>query len=550
MDALSRLQEADAVKRLADRDASLYTDSIDERIPIVQRMGWNDLAQKAPGRFVLLRNLANAIVEEGGTDIVLLGMGGSSLAPLVLERTLGSAPGMPRLHVLDTTSPASVKKLVDTLDPAGTFVMVSSKSGTTVEPLSLYAIFRTWLEQSLPRTEAGRHCFVITDPGTPLEKLRQRDVMRLTLNAPATVGGRFSALSMFGLAPAALIGIDLDTLIERATSMEVACRQPAAENPGALLASWITDSYEGGHDKLTIVTSPELASFGLWAEQLVAESLGKQGKGVVPVIDNEPTTPTGYGEDRAVVVLRLEQDSRLATWSREVSSRHPVFELTARDAYDIGAEFVRWEHAVALTGFLLGVNPFDQPNVAEAKAATDAILSGEASVPPASEDFAGSWITFAGGLEAPAEGVLSRADALKSLFRSAAPGDYIAVLAYLPECGSLLCPLDRAGKNVADSTGLAVCVEQGPRYLHSTGQLHKGGPDKGVFLLITARDRTDIEIPGSKFNLAALNRAQAEGDLVTLAAYGRRVLRIDLPSLEHTVVASLAEEISHAATNA
>ncbi|PKQ20239.1 MAG: glucose-6-phosphate isomerase [Actinobacteria bacterium HGW-Actinobacteria-6] len=547
MDAMNRLLEANAIKRLADRDASLYTDNIDERIPIIQRMGWNDLAQKAPGRFILLRNLANAIVDEGGTDIVLLGMGGSSLAPLVLSRALDGAEGMPRLHVLDTTSPIVIADLLETLDPAGTFVLVSSKSGSTIEPLSLYAIFRTWLEETLPRPTAGRHCFVITDPGTPLEKLRQRDLMRLALSAPPTVGGRFSALSMFGLAPAALIGIDLETLIARAAAMEDACRIPTAENPAALLAAWLTDAYEGGHDKLTIVTSQPLESFGLWAEQLVAESLGKNGQGIVPVIEHEPTMPTGYSDDRAVVVLRLESDDALANWSREAAAAHPVFELTARDAYDLGAEFVRWEHAIALVGFLLGVNPFDQPNVAEAKAATDAILSGTTKVPPATADFDGTWVTFAGALEAPASRPQTRSEALQMLVDSAGPGDYVTILAYLPDRESLFGPLYRAAKEVADSTGRAVCVEAGPRYLHSTGQLHKGGPNTGVFLLVTARDRADIEIPGERFSLAALHRAQAEGDLVALAEHGRRVLRIDLPSSEHSVVAALAGELTHAA---
>ncbi len=546
MDALNRLVEADVVNRLADRDSSLYTDSIDGRIPIMQRLGWNDLAQKAPGRFVLLANLAHAIVEEGATDLVLLGMGGSSLAPLVLSRAIGPVEGMPRLHVLDTTSPVAVSRLLAKLDPAGTFVLVSSKSGTTIEPMSLYAIFRVWLEETLPRPVAGRHCFVITDPGTPLEKLRQRDLMRVTLSAPPTVGGRFSALSMFGLAPAALTGIDLETLIAPAAAMETACRQPAAENPGALLAAWMTDAYDAGHDKLTIVTSAQLAPFGLWVEQLVAESLGKEGRGIVPVIEYDPTIPSGYSDDRAVVVLRLAHDEALAAWSRDVAATSPVFELTARDAYDLSAEFVRWEHAVAFTGFLQGVNPFNEPNVAEAKNATNEILSGTTTVPPATQDFDGTWITYAGGLGAPATAPSSRVNALRGLLGTAGPGDYVTVLAYLPDDESVLGPLHRAAKTVSDETGRAVCVELGPRYLHSTGQLHKGGPNTGVFLLVTARDRVDIEIPGEKFGLAALHRAQAEGDLVTLAAHGRRVMRVDLPSSEHGSVSALAEDIAAA----
>lgn len=547
MDALNRLIENDTVTRLAERDASLFTDNVDARIPIVQRYGWTDLAAKAPGRFVLLANLAKALMDERATDVVLLGMGGSSLAPLVMSRILGSASGHPKLHVFDTTSPVAVARALETLDPDTTYLLIASKSGTTIEPLSLYSIFRQWLETTLSRPAAGRHCIVITDAGTPLEKLRQRDLMRMALSGPPTVGGRFSALSMFGLAPAMLIGVDLEALVARAAGMEDACHLAAAENPAALLAAWIADSYEAGRDKLTLVTSPEFAPFGLWVEQLVAESLGKQGKGVVPVIEYAATIGNGYGSDRAVVVLRLASDDRLAAWSRETATGHPVFEITATDALDLGAEFVRWEYAVAMTGFLLGVNPFDEPNVAEAKSATNAILEGKASVPPAGADYDASWVTWAGSASVPAPKPSTRADALRNLFGGVSDGDYIVILAYVPDDEALLGPLHRAAATLSEASGRPVCVELGPRYLHSTGQLHKGGPNTGVFLLVTARDRADMEIPGQKFTLAALHRAQAEGDLTTLAAHDRRVMRIDLPSSEHAVVSALAEEIGRAA---
>ncbi len=547
MDALNRLIESKVVARLAERDASLFTDNVDARIPIVQRYGWTDLAAKAPGRFVLLANLAGALIEEGATDIVLLGMGGSSLAPLVMSRILDTRPDHPKLHVFDTTSPVAVAKALETLDPNTTYLLIASKSGTTIEPLSLYAIFRQWLETTLSRPAAGRHCIVITDAGTPLEKLRQRDLMRMALSGPPTVGGRFSALSMFGLAPAMLIGVDLEALIARAAVMEDACHRPAVENPAALLAAWIADSYEAGRDKLTLVTSPEFAPFGLWVEQLVAESLGKNGKGIVPVIEFAPGLSNGYGTDRAVIVLRLGSDDRLAAWSRETATKHPVFEITADDTLALGAEFVRWEYAVALAGFLLEVNPFDEPNVAEAKAATNAILEGTASVPPAGADYDASWVTWAGASQTPVPAPVDRAEAVHDFLGSATSGDYIAILAYMPDDEALLGPLHRAAATLSASSGKPVCVELGPRYLHSTGQLHKGGPNTGVFLLVTARDRADIEIPGQKFTLAALHRAQAEGDLTTLAAHDRRVMRIDLPSSEHMVVSALAEEIGRAA---
>ncbi len=549
MDALQRLIEADAIDRLNGRDASLYCENFDDRIPIVQRMGWTDLATKASGRMALLDNLMKAMVEEGADDLVLLGMGGSSLAPLVFSRVIGSGPRMPRLHVLDTTSPLAVKSLLDTLDPDRTFFILASKSGSTVEPLSLYAIFRQWMESAMPRPAAGRRFIVITDPGSPLEKLRQRELMRVTLAAPATVGGRYSALSMFGLAPAALLGIDMPTLVARAQEMEQACKAPAEKNPGALLAAWITDRYESGRDKLTLVCSPTLRSFGLWIEQLVAESIGKDGKGIVPVVEQSTSIPTGYGSDRAVIVIRFADDDELHTWSKAAASDTPVFELVLNDTYDIGVEFLRWEYAVALTGFLLGVNPFDEPNVTEAKKATMAILAGESSAPRASLDFDGTWITFAGGLSAPTTPPANRIEALKELLGTVNEGDYIAILAYLPEEKRLLMPLRTASKHVADATGAPVCLELGPRYLHSTGQLHKGGPNTGVFLVLTTRDHTDFEIPRQDFRLAALHRAQAEGDIVTLAAHDRRVMRVDLPGASPHEIAMFADDLMAASNS-
>jgi glucose-6-phosphate isomerase len=549
MTALDRLIEADAIGRLRDRDASLFTQDLDTRMPVVQRLGWTDLAGKALGRAPLLDSLADALIAEKITDILLLGMGGSSLAPLVMSRVIGSADGFPRLHVLDTTSPTQVTDTLASLDPVRTFVIVASKSGTTIEPMSLYAIVRAWLEaDGTTRAEAGRRCVVITDQGTPLEKLRQRDLMRTALSAPATVGGRYSALSMFGLAPAALIGIHLPTFVGRAQAMEDACAAPAAENPGALLAAWIADAAEAGRDKLTLAFSERFVPLGLWIEQLVAESLGKDGRGVVPVIEYEPLRATGYGDDRAVVVVRFTDDDTLSAWSREIAASHPVFELTVTDVFDLAAEFVRWEFATALAGFLLGVNPFDEPAVTEAKVATTRILEGGAEeVPTAQAEIAGTWATYAGGLTPPPSPPADRRAAMRIAVEAAGPGDYLAVLAYLPEDEARLAPLRAAVAELSRATGRSAMLELGPRYLHSTGQLHKGGPNTGVFILVTARDRVDLEIPGKRFGLAALHRAQAEGDLVTLARHGRRVLRLDLPTSGVSDVEALAADLADAA---
>ncbi|MBE0476226.1 MAG: glucose-6-phosphate isomerase [Coriobacteriia bacterium] len=546
MASIERLVEADAVRRLRERDPSLFTTDIDQKVAVAQRLGWTDLAEKAPSRLPLLTSLAGQLEAEGARDVVLLGMGGSSLAPLVFSRVLGSAPGHPALHVLDTSSPTQLSELLARLDAGTTFFILASKSGTTTEPLSLYAVFRQWADAELGRLAAGKRFLVITDPGTPLEKRRSREGMRVTVTAPSAVGGRFSALSVFGLLPAALIGVDLETVVRRAHAMEQACARPAEDNPGAALAAWMVDAAEAGRDKLTLVAPQRLAPFGLWAEQLVAESLGKHGKGIVPVPES-PRTPTGYGQDRAVVVLRTADDTETDAWAHAVAAETPVLQLILGDVLDVGAEFVRWENGVALAGFLLGVNPFDEPNVAEAKKATEAVLADGTDVPQALADLGGVWVTYAGDLDPPADGAPGALDdAVRPLAGSLALGDYFAMLAYLPEDERYLAPLRNALAAVSAATGHATVLDLGPRYLHSSGQLHKGGPDTGVFLLLTVRDRDDVSIPGQRYTLAALHRAQAEGDLVALAAHGRRVLRLDLPFLDQEIIAAVANALTGA----
>ncbi|MDO9108726.1 MAG: glucose-6-phosphate isomerase [Coriobacteriia bacterium] len=541
MDSLARLIDADAVRRLVDRDPTLFSSDVDLRQPIMQRLGWTDLAERAESRLTLVENLAAAVAQEGATDVVLLGMGGSSLAPLVMERVIGSPPGAPTLHVLDTTSPTAVTALRDSLTRSTTYFILSSKSGTTIEPLSLYAIFRAWMEEEMERPAAGKHFIAITDPGSPLEEMRAREFMRVALSAPPTVGGRFSAMSVFGLAPAAMCGIDVRRMVELAREMEDFCHAPAEDNPAAALAAWIVDSHAMGKDKLTLATSRRYEAFGLWVEQLVAESTGKQGTGVIPVLDYEPTTPTGYGQDRALLVLRESQDTALARFAETARAEgHPVHELMLDDPLGIGGEFVRWEHAVALAGHLMGINPFDEPNVAKAKAATNAVLAGTAHVPPANADLNGVWTTYVGSLEGAAA-PHDLPTSLAPLVASIRPGDYLGVLAYLPTESPAVSVLKHALEKLSSRLKVAVCFETGPRYLHSTGQLHKGGPDSGAFLLITTREHANLAIPGSTFTLAQLFRAQAEGDLVTLAAAGRRTMRLDLPGNDLHAIKAVAE---------
>lgn len=543
MDSLAHLRESEAVRRLVDRDPTLFSSDVDARQSIIQRLGWTDLAETAMGRLPLVTNLAKAIQAEGATDIILLGMGGSSLAPLVLDHVAGDPASGPRLHVLDTTSPGAVLPLLETLEPAGTYFVLSSKSGTTIEPLSLYAIFRAWMDEHMERPAAGQHFIAITDPGTPLEKMRQRDVMRVALSAPPTVGGRFSALSVFGLAPAAMVGIDVETLVHRARDMEAACHREVDENPAAHLAAFVMDAYATGRDKLTLAASPAFEAFGLWVEQLVAESTGKRGGGIVPVLDYEPSTPTGYGDDRILVVMRERTDTALQKFAEAARAEgHPVLEYELEDSLDVGAHFVLWEHAVALLGHLMGINPFDEPNVAEAKAATTSVLDGSAKVPPAIADLEGVWPTYAGALAGP-EVPQDIAGALAPLSAAIRPNDYLAVLAYIGEDSPALAAFQHALETVSTCLRVATCFEIGPRYLHSTGQLHKGGPDTGVFLMITTRVHANIAIPGQDFSLAELFRAQAEGDLVTLASQGKRIMRLDLPGEDPDTLKAVADAL-------
>jgi glucose-6-phosphate isomerase len=535
MNALETLTANDAIARLVDRDPTLFSSDVDMRQPIMQRLGWTDLAEKAEARLPQVQNLATAMHAEGVRDVVLLGMGGSSLAALVMAEVLGPVPGAPTLHVLDTTSPLTVSTLMERLDPSATAFVLASKSGTTVEPLSLYRVFREWADDALGRVAAGKRFVVVTDPGSDLEKRRQKDIMRIALLAPATVGGRFSALSLFGLAPAALCGLDVAALVSHALDAEKACHGPVDDNPGALLAAWMADAHSAGRDKLTFVASPRYASFGLWIEQLVAESTGKDGTGIVPVLEDGRVPVSAYGPDRMLVVMREPDDAdREAFAGRARDAGVPTMEFVLGEPAGIGAEFVRWEFAVALLGHLMGVNPFDEPNVAEAKAATNDVLAGTVSAPAAQADLDGVWPTMAGSLsDAPIPDDLDAA--LEPLVRSLSPGDYLAVLAYLPYVGSPGTPLYDAAAAVSEATRVPVCVELGPRYLHSTGQLHKGGPRSGAFLMITTREHANIGIPGAPYTLAQLFRAQAEGDLVTLANHGLRVVRLDLPDHEAAI---------------
>lgn len=546
MDAISLLTDLNAVARLREGDPTLFDTTDEGQALAANSLGWTELASGTQP----MAEIRRRTIEDLGdtvTDIVVLGMGGSSLATLVMAQVLAQ-DAKRRLHVLDTTSPVTISSALATLDPATTLYLVSSKSGGTIEPMSLYAIFRAEADEELGREAAGERFIAITDPGTSLETLAIAEGFHAVFHGVPTIGGRFSALTAFGLCPAALAGFDVDKLVAHAAAEETSCDLPIAFNPAAKLAAFVADNAAAGRDKLTIVASPQLSSFGLWVEQLVAESLGKEGRGVVPVVELSEDLPQGYGPDRAIVVVRLADDERLAEWLPKLDALAPVFDVTLDGPYDVAAEFVLWEHAVALLGVLVGVNPFGQPNVAAAKAATSSVLANELAAPAAdSTTPEGVALTFAGSLAAPPHEECSVAQAIGHALASLSPGDYLGVLAYLPDDPALLAPVVDAVPRVSAQLGAAVTLELGPRYLHSTGQLHKGGPDSALFILVTTRDHADVVVPGRDWTLRDLHAAQAEGDLTTLMDAGRRVLRVDLPDAGAATIAEFARAFQDAA---
>ena len=522
--ALADLERLDLVARIWARDHTAWKPGPTE---IADRLGWLDVAHAMRANVPDLQAFAEEARSDGIRHVVLLGMGGSSLGPEVVRQTFGSAPGFPELIVLDSTVPEAVLAVTSEIDPAATLFSLSSKSGTTTEPLALYAHFRALVESAVGLKDAGRRFFAITDAGTPLEAMaRERGFRRAFLN-PADIGGRYSVLSYFGMAPSALTGMSVATLLDRACDMMDACAPsvPVRQNPAALLGAAMAGHVMQGRDKLTLIASPSMAAFGLWAEQLIAESLGKEGRGMVPVAGEPLLDPVHYGDDRLFVHLRLEDDDNSAedaALAEFESAGRPVVRLQLRDRYDLGAEFFRWELATAIAGAILGIHPFDQPNVQQAKDQTLLVLSESNSLGRLPD------------VEAPGS--------LADLLSTAGQGDYLSIMAYVrqtPESDSALNALRRS---VAERYCIATTLGYGPRYLHSTGQVHKGGPDTGLYLLLTAEPAEDVPVPGESFTFGTLAEAQALGDLRALQALGRRVARIRLPSAGAASLGRLAAE--------
>lgn len=478
-DALAALTAANAVERIWARDHTLWQDHPTE---VADRLGWLDSPAEMLDRVGELESFAVGLVSNGFTHAVLSGMGGSSLFPEVAARTFGPG-GALELHVLDSTDPAAVARARDELPLDRTLVVAASKSGTTVETRSHLAYF-------LEVVGVPAQFAVITDPGTPLASLaRDRGFQAVFENRP-DIGGRYSALSHFGLVPAALVGLDLEELLVRALRMVERCRGAELENPGVALGAALGAAALAGRDKLTLRLAPSVAAFGAWIEQLVAESTGKEGRGIVPVDGEGRRRPGEYGRDRFFAGIGADA----------AVDGHPGVSFPLDDPYDLGGEVFRWEMATAVAGHLLGVNPFDQPDVQAAKDATGRVL--REGLPELAPE--------------PVEPLLDRVG----------EGDYLAVQAFVDPGGDLAGPLRAATDALGRRLGVPATFGLGPRYLHSTGQLHKGGPPTGVFLQVVGPDSRDVEVPGAGYSFGELKQAQAAGDLLALRERGLRVARV------------------------
>lgn len=495
---------------------------------LTDRMGWLTLPESMPEHVEDLSQFAREVSEQGLKHVLLFGMGGSSLAPEVFQRTFGNASGYPELIVLDSTHPAAVRAVETQIDLLKTLFLVSSKSGTTTETLSFFHYFWDRLQQ---RTKApGRHFVAITDPATPLESLAQERHFRRIFPGSPEVGGRYAALSVFGLVPAALIGVDIKKLLNRAWIMAESCAfcVPAHDIPCLGLGAALGELATAGRNKVTVFASPALASFPAWLEQLIAESTGKHGKGIVPIAD-EPPAPSGiYGDDRIFIHLKLANDDQSET-DRAVAdlekAGHPVIRIQLRDKSDLGQEFFRWEIAVAAAGAVLGINPFNQPDVELAKKlAKEAMHQGGAQQQGKKGAKPAAVEPELADVNDPEE--LERN--LKLWLADSRQGDYVALQAYLAPDSETSAALQRIRLFLRNQLRLSTTLGYGPRFLHSTGQLHKGGPNSGIFLQLLDQPADDLQVPETSYTFGALIQAQAVGDYHALKRGGRRVLRVQL----------------------
>ncbi|MGA9994371.1 MAG: bifunctional transaldolase/phosoglucose isomerase [Pyrinomonadaceae bacterium] len=540
-DALRRVEREQIVRRIWSKDAALWKEEEAHQKIIRNSLGWLTVAREMSAHVGELESFADEIRESGFTHLMLLGMGGSSLCPEVFRRTFGQREGFPQLHVLDTTDPDTIAAFEKEIDLERTLFIVSSKSGTTIEPLSFYKYFFERVRQ-LKGERAGENFIAITDPGTLMNRQAEAAGFRKIFLNPADIGGRYSALSFFGLVPAALMGLDVSELLTRAVAAVDACANEsnAEENPGVRLGALLGALALEGRDKLTLVAGGELASLGLWIEQLVAESTGKEGKGIVPIAGEPLAAPEAYGDDRLFVLIHTgDSEEELERKARALESAgHPLVRRRLGDALDLCAEFFIWEFATAIAGAFLKINPFDQPNVQESKDNTNKFLgefkqNGTLPQPQALAEDGELRVYSTKSAEsstATPSSNINPASVITEHIGNIKTGDYVALLAYIQETDEHDALLQAIRTHLRDRLRVATTTGYGPRFLHSTGQLHKGGPDSGVFIQLTDDDTVDREIPGEPYTFSTLKQAQALGDFSSLESHSRRALRVHLGS--------------------
>lgn len=531
------------VQRLWQKDASLWTGADEDKW-----LGWLDITEQQIEDVDKLKQIAADIKKASFKNALLLGMGGSSLCPEVLRLTFGTAAGYPNLHVLDSTDPAQIKAIEASVDLSSTICIVSSKSGSTLEPNIYKQYFFERVKAAVGEKEVGNRFIAITDPGSKLQRVADKDKFRKTFMGVPSIGGRYSALSNFGMVPAAVMGIDVPKFLKNTQLMVNACGADAepASNPGVILGTILGIAANQGRDKITIITSQGIFDLGAWLEQLIAESTGKSGKGIIPVDREKLAEPDKYGSDRVFAYLRLESDADKAQASAVdalAKAGNPVIRIVLPDIYSLGQEFFRWEIATAVAGSLIGINAFNQPDVEASKTETRKLTSEyetTGKLPSESQFFTASDIKLYADQKntVALKGGATLVGFLKKHLARLGAGDYFAVLGYVTMNQQNEEALQAIRLAVRDNKKVATVLGFGPRFLHSTGQAYKGGPNTGVFLQITCDDAVDLLVPGQKYTFGVVKAAQARGDFAVLSDRGRRALRVHLGK---DVAAGLAE---------
>ena len=539
-----------SVRRLWARDASLWTSG-----PEAKWLAWLDIVGERLEHVDELEAFAKDVKDSGFEHVLLLGMGGSSLGPEVFGETFGRRAGWPKLHVLDSTDPQQIKTFENTVDLPETLVIVSSKSGGTLEPNILKAYFWARMQEAVGADKAGAHFVAVTDPGSHMQKVAEGDGFRKIFYGNPEIGGRYSVLSNFGLVPAAAIGIDVRAFLKSTQVMVHSCSAgtPPGANPGVVLGTIMGCAQKAGHDKVTIIASPGIADLGAWLEQLIAESTGKLGRGLVPVDGETVAAPDDYGKDRLFAYLHAD-DAADAAQDAAVNALekagHPVVRVGISGHQEIGQQFFLWEFATAVAGSIIGIDAFDQPDVEASKIKTRELTDAAAKDGKLPEEtpfaaFDGVKL-FADPKNAAALQGDSLVAVLKAHFARAHAGDYVGILAYVERNPAHIAALQKLRLLVRDRTHLATAAEFGPRFLHSTGQAYKGGPNSGVFLQITADDAADLAVPGEGYTFSLVKAAQARGDFGVLAERDRRALRVHLGADVSAGLAALTEAVKEA----